>query len=697
MANNFLGYRNLYRVKSPKFRLLGLRAVQPPVNGEKEAKAQRIHKALSGNNEWLFIRKGVSMHNDVICLDSEVVSDYFSFFRSPGDTAISMGAIVGRNGAGKSSYVELIIRVINNLSAALLGERFEFSKAEHLHYIDNVFADLMALVDNEIAVISIRDRKLYIKWYRESGNSYIYHKTTDILSNTGRDNNEESPLKKKQMARSILENLFYTTVFNYSLYGFNYLDFTDEETPAERLHKIGIKTANGIGSEDASWLKGLFHKNDGYQTPVVLNPMRNNGQIDIRKENRLAKERMLNLLFFKDAEGKYPLRIINDSLEVCGMRIRRRDSVCSFKDIPEWLGLNKSQNAYINFKHIYNAVYLFWDMQHKLNSLQGRLYWREAIDYLIYKTIKVILSYKAFKDIRKLMVAEVFKIEDFIDSLEKVSKDNSHITKKIRQTLNYLTAPAFNPMAAEIGLEGFQSADFLPPPIFETDLILKKIKGQGEGDTISFSGLSSGERQVAYIIDNILYHLVNIDSEWNLELGLETRKDVVRYSYVSVILDEIELYFHPELQRRFVYLLLRGIQTVGFRNLKAIDILFVTHSPFILSDIPSRSVLALDEIDSKGRDRKQKVATFGANILDMLSDTFFMDSAIGETVRNDIESLIRIYNVLIGGTDVTSLPEAEREWTEKMKRLEYVALNVQDPFWRKVCTRMLNELKERYV
>lgn len=42
----------------------------------------------------------------------------------------------------KSSMVELLVRAINNLAAALLGEGYNFSAAEHLHFIDNVFADL---------------------------------------------------------------------------------------------------------------------------------------------------------------------------------------------------------------------------------------------------------------------------------------------------------------------------------------------------------------------------------------------------------------------------------------------------------------------------------------------------------------------------------------------------------------------------
>ena len=54
---------------------------------------------------------------------------------------VSVCAIVGKNGSGKSSTVDLLIRMINNLSAVLLGEKFNFAAAEHLHFIDYVYAD----------------------------------------------------------------------------------------------------------------------------------------------------------------------------------------------------------------------------------------------------------------------------------------------------------------------------------------------------------------------------------------------------------------------------------------------------------------------------------------------------------------------------------------------------------------------------
>ena len=43
--------------------------------------------------------------------------------------------------------------------------------------------------------------------------------------------------------------------------------------------------------------------------------------IVVFKENRLAKERLLSLLFYKDSDGNFPFRIINEKLTVEKIKI----------------------------------------------------------------------------------------------------------------------------------------------------------------------------------------------------------------------------------------------------------------------------------------------------------------------------------------------------------------------------------------
>src|SRR5690606_6156900 len=72
-------------------------------------------------------------------------------------------------------------------------------------------------------------------------------------------------------------SMFYTICMNYSHYAFNANDYVSPDQP--------------------NWLEAVFHKNDAYQTPLVINPWRDEGNIIINRENDLVKSRLIaNLL-----------------------------------------------------------------------------------------------------------------------------------------------------------------------------------------------------------------------------------------------------------------------------------------------------------------------------------------------------------------------------------------------------------------
>ena len=62
-----------------------------------------------------------------------------------------------------------------------------------------------------------------------------------------------------------------------------------------------------------------------------------------------------------------------------------------------------------------------------------------------------------------------------------------------------------------------------------------------------------------------------------------------------LILDEIELYYHPELQQQFLSKLLFYIKDMELSNITDINMCLLTHSPYILSDIPSNNILKLED------------------------------------------------------------------------------------------------------
>lgn len=154
-------------------------------------------------------------------------------------------------------------------------------------------------------------------------------------------------------------------------------------------------------------------------------------------------------------------------------------------------------------------------------------------------------------------------------------------------------------------------------------------------DKFSFTSMSSGERQLMYSLSSILYHVQNLES-------VEDDACRMSYKHVNLVLDEVELYSHPEYQRTFIADLLDRLSwlKIGY-PIKSINILLVTHSPFILSDVPKNNILYLKDGEAV-TNTDSFVNTLGANVNDILHQSFFLENGfMGENIQRKIQSLIR--------------------------------------------------------
>lgn len=694
---------------SNSFRIIGIRAVWPqidefPVDAAKHYdKVESIQKVLYDSDKWFYFYKGIDIAdgNAEISMTPVAKGDY-SLYDSE-NLKISISAIVGRNGSGKSSIVELLVRTINNLAAALLGEGYNFSAAEHLHFIDYLFADLCFQIGNTLYILQSHGRHIKLTLYKARAiHYYIYrpYKTYTILEQNSIADSD-SILKKHRQGRRILKSLFYTMVCNYSLYGFNYRDFLSEATPAKRLKALRIYVNDENPTEDSVWLKGIFHKNDGYQTPIVLHPMRVDGRLDVVKENTLAKERMSALLFYKDQAGNYPMRTINGDLHVIALRIKpTKNRKFSGEGMLDMLEISTRQNVRKNYKHVWECIIAFWDEKYEIRSNQKKKQLiDDAYDYIVYKTLKIIKNYKKYRSIFTYLSKEHFLYEELKAKLEPLAQDFTHITKKLLQTINYLTSDMYADsdnfynlvsLESEMEKKGLKvlingkytliKQNLLPPPIFDVDLSLSK--DEPGGGIIPFSSISSGERQIAYTISNLMYHLINVDSEWNDYYRADKdHLEVIKYRYMNVIFDEVELYYHPEMQRQFTNIMLKTLKSVKFANMRGINILMVTHSPFVLSDIPDSNVLCLGEGDN------EVTKTLGGNIMEMLSSSFFMSNSIGDAIKEEISEIVTLYNKAS-----RERQDIGKKYAAKKARMRYICENLGDEFLKRMVSRMVDDM-----
>lgn len=657
--------------------IIALRVLSSNSIGKRRLEANKMYYLLEGFN----ITEDGHLYVSPYRLEKDIIfQDSLADANSPD---ISISAIVGENGSGKSSLVEFYTRLVNNFAATTLGEYQTNPGSQHLHYINNVEGEFYYLLDGIPYRLKVKSRNVTLDSYSSTGKEnssgqkeYVLHNTADIFDNQMsesrvEDDMNEMPMKEWQFPNieqksknehplnQLYSHFFYTYISNYSIYAYNTDDYHQEcnSDKFEEIIRRGKKKKYDV--EYKNWLNGIFHKNDGYQTPIVLSPFRTQGNIDINTENILSKERLIALLIMPQSQ----FRIINGHLEITGFKLSNRKIDYNAKYLNQHLGfIRLQQRGFDKFK---NLIVKYWGQMiaEDLSDFSNvRKNYEAAVGYLVYKTLKISKQYKQYNRFFRDHHNIAYKIDE--EALRKLiirmSIDHSHITRKIRQTLAYIVYGKYdyegdicsidinemplnttNIMKLEegkaeknIGKKFIYSVEELaPPPFYDVQIELRDID---KGNPVLFETLSSGERQQAYSISALLYHLSNLDSVWR-----DSNKQRIAYKHINVVMEEIELYFHPELQRTYIMNLLEGIKQIQIPNIRSIHISFVTHSPFVLSDIPSRNILAL-KVNSADIMEKKRLSTFGANIHDMLKDSFFLTKgSIGAYANLVIKNIIQ--------------------------------------------------------
>ena len=562
---------------------------------------------------------------------------------------IQISALVGKNGSGKSSLLELLYascyviaskkEILPNIdSVSKEIEKIEipqYSTEEEIKQLKGIEKFLNYLfpekgITNITVNYTIEDDKrkelnfkkkqiediykeLYVEIFYEIGKEYY-----SILLTPSHTNIEIYNISSNKI---VTDFKFYNIVINYSIYGLN---------------------ENILGD----WVSDLFHKNDGYQTPIVINPYRREGNIDVNSELHLVQTRLITNILLTDN------REILSGKEIDSVYFELDTN----KNKPEEQDISVKSN-YGTFNKVYNVLYDSNNYYLEEGEEKKIPHFKELMNYVLCKVKKISEVYKEYRDIAPFEGSEISSM-----FLKKLKGDKSHITLKLRQVLNIIR---FNLLREDNDSKWETKEDGVLHFELKIDDLIKRIKrvdtsnlkkdelipigcyrfiinvknDTNNNDSVSnINVLSSGEQHLLHTMPSVLYHILNVDSVHSSEV------EKIKYEYINIIFDEIELYFHPEYQRRFVFELLEHLDSLkkggNIDNIKGINILFCTHSPFILSDIPKENVLFLGgEMDFK---------TFGANITTSLASSFFMEYLIGEfaktKITNIIEKLNRISN-----------------------------------------------------
>jgi hypothetical protein len=641
------------------------------------------------------LRYNNNLEKDVINI--KYPSDSFDLYSQ--DNSINISAIVGKNGSGKSTVLELFFLAVylcdyKNILAYKKIKDDNYIVFEPSFSFNQVFSENEEYLKKQATareksffdgLHEFEKDRVFLEIYYQNGN-----KINKLIVDTNlKDDPEwfkiEKLINEEFLPESEDTNLsFYSIALNYSIHSLNSVDM-------------------------GTWIESIFHKNDGYQTPLVINPKREEGSIDIENEKVLQKSRML----------------VN-TMDIISSEHDNKDLLLNSKSIKKIVfkyynnyhtAIKGAEFLNLDFK-LLNARYdnLNKQSQYQIESIEKifevKNYkdcsWveRDAYGYIIYKVNRIIKNYnKIFNDI------------DYENNLKKISNYDSHITFKLKQAINFINfdnhikskCELFKPdiipnvygekldgyafkedpnIQIEILNEGSRIVDeiysnrttnildqinFLPPPFFDYDIHFS------EEPNDTFEKLSSGEKQQIYSIHTIIYHLRNISS-------VKVSDGIKKYSNVNILLDEIELYFHPEMQRQFIKNLISSfghLKKYMTNNIKSINIVLATHSPFILSDIPASNILRLNDGFPEPNDQN----SFGANVHDLLANDFFLKKGfMGAFANSKINSLIDF---------LLSKRKQTKEWD--IQKSEVFIEIIGEPFLKRDLSELLRSKKEKYL
>lgn len=640
---------------------------------------------------------------------------------------ISVNCIVGKNGSGKSTLLDILYRIINNFSYKLIDKAWidntpdkNPQRGHYMAHAQGFEATLFFETDGVVGSIYNCYENVIYNYYSSTPDSeFKDEKMVKYFSKT----------KLEQLTR----HFFYTICTNYSIHSLNEKDYTPNRLLLEH-------TDSHI---DGRWVHGLFHKNDGYVVPIAMVPFRDqDGNIDINNENYLAKQRLATLAVLFASKGKTFLDVYNASTIIYRFNEKaaseynlkfNRLYLDSFPLNKECSKLKKILGKYwrSNLKGHYKEGYY-----HQPKEIRNAI-----VSYLVYKTLKTCIHYRKYGEmigIRNFTEEEKnragkrgnqgFYLEVAEDKVVAVIKEilfqdtTVHVNLKIQQLLSFLKNRTYTTEYVSIPKEiadkkeeimksvsfgwckkpvwelytqevegnkkrvAFDTYDdaFLrmPPAIFEWEICFTK---KGSKDEETLSQLSSGERQLMHSISYIIYHIKNIES-------VTEGSYRVKYHNISLVFDEAELYYHPEYQRRFVSNLIKMLSWchINHNIIRGVNILIVTHSPFVLSDIPLTNTLYLED----GNVVKKEKQTFCGNVHELLGGNFFMDYSIGDVARENVEEIIRLYN---NRSNENTLKENKTKYLENRTRYEYVSSIIADQYLSRKIREMLLELNILYA
>ncbi|NFO28839.1 hypothetical protein FDB41_10575 [Clostridium botulinum] len=147
--------------------------------------------------------------------------------------------------------------------------------------------------------------------------------------------------------------------------------------------------------------------------------------------------------------------------------------------------------------------------------------------------------------------------------------------------------------------------------------------------------LSSGEESIFKMYARLYNQITHKYSVTGFDVSEKLNKNIL------VLMDEPEVYLHPEWQRNLITNLVNFFNKYFSEH--NVQLIITSNTPFLISDMPRKNIILLEKDKKTGNVKVRDELlqrSFGQNIHTLLKESFFMKSTIGEYSRNKINEII---------------------------------------------------------
>lgn len=520
-----------------------------------------------------------------------IKKDGINVFKS--NNLLNLSAIIGENGTGKTT----LLQYLTSLSCSPIQEPARDEYYDHR--------------------IQQNEKKKFIAVYLENNNTLKVLNITDTAVNF--EGSEVAPYTREDF----IDDNYTSKISHIYLSNSEYTE--NRNLRSEAIDYITL-TNDTIQSVFDTFYRRLFHLSDtGFIRNNEFNALQS---IHLKKMSRQQTQMILDII--------YQNYIANKCKDFCGKRIKNISySVASvYTLIPNGAQALNYQTAFASKEYL-NKVYTKADQE--IAKMQRE---KPVVSTcLINLVFELIYSFNQFNlSGESLPCNEVYsQCKRFVETIPDAVAKSYYAD--ILEELDYF----FNICNSANGKDnGLPEDDSARRVYIETDIIsiyklIELILQRGSSFLIKYLKvfdleMSSGERALMNFMSRVLF--ASLIDKFMPESQFKLQDNVL------LLIDEIDLYLHPEWQRRIIFELIDAVNN-QFPD-KNFQIIISSHSPIVLSDIPSANTTYLMRENGVIAQHKDKTQTFGANIHTLYKDAFFIKNglAMGEYAQTYVNNII---------------------------------------------------------